>query len=162
DFSKLAREISEDPGTKPNGGDLGLVRKGEMVPQFEQVAFALKAGEISPEPVRTPFGFHAIKVSEVQPGGETPLKEVAAQVRDRISALDAERASKAKADEVRGKLAGATDFAAEARRLNLTPTDVTIPKTEQIGAAGADTMAQATFELTADGVSQPVKTPAGW
>jgi len=162
DFGKLAREISEDPGTKPNGGDLGLVRKGEMVPQFEQVAFTLKPGEISPEPVRTPFGFHAIKVSETHPGGKTPLKDVAAQIRDRISAVEAERASKAKADEVRSKLVASTDFAAEARRLGLTPTDVTIPKTEQMAGAPADTMAQATFELTVDGTSQPVKTPAGW
>ena len=162
DFGQLAREISEDPGSKQNGGDLGLVRKGEMVPQFEQAAFALKAGEISSEPVRTPFGFHAIKVNEVNPGGKTPLKEVAAQIRDRISATDAERAAKAKADEARAKLIGAADFSAEARRLGLTPTDLTIPKTEQAGAGGADTMAQATFELTVDGLSQPVKTPAGW
>jgi peptidyl-prolyl cis-trans isomerase D len=162
DFGKIARELSEDPGSKPNGGDLGLVRKGEMVPQFEQAAFAMKAGEISPEPVRTPFGFHAIKVSEVNPGAKTPLKEVAAQIRDRISATDAERAAKAKADEVRGKLGTATDFSAEARRLGLTPTDVTIPKTEEVGAGGVDTMARASFELTVEGLSQPVKTPAGF
>jgi peptidyl-prolyl cis-trans isomerase D len=162
DFGKLAREISEDPGSKQNGGDLGLVRKGEMVPQFEQAAFALKAGELSSEPVRTPFGFHAIKVSEVNAAGKTPLKDVAAQIRERISAMEAERAAKAKADEVRTKLVGTKDFAAEARRLGLTPTDATIPKTEQLGAAGVDTMAQATFELTVDGLSQPVKTPAGW
>jgi peptidyl-prolyl cis-trans isomerase D len=162
DFGKIAREISEDPGSKQNGGDLGLVRKGEMVPQFEQAAFALKVGEISAEPVRTPFGFHAIKVSEVNPGAKTPLKEVAAQIRDRISAVEAERAAKAKAAEVRGNLIGATDFSAEARRLGLTPTDVTVPKTEQAGVVGADTMAQAVFELTIDGLSQPVKTPAGW
>jgi peptidyl-prolyl cis-trans isomerase D len=162
DFGKIAREISEDPGSKENGGDLGLVRKGEMVPQFEQAAFALKAGEISAEPVRTPFGFHAIKVSEVNPGTKTPLKEVAAQIRDRISAVEAERAAKARAAEVRGKLVGATDFSAEARRLGLTPTEVTVPKTEQASVADADTMAQAVFELTIDGLSQPVKTPAGW
>src|SRR5438876_4841984 len=159
DFGTLARENSEDPGSKQNGGDLGLVRKGEMVPQFEQAAFALKAGEISSAPVRTPFGFHAIKVNEVNPGGKTPLKEVAAQIRDRISATDAERAAKAKADEARAKLIGAADFSTEARRLGLTPTDLTIPKTEQAGAGGADTMAQTTFELTVDGLSQPVKTP---
>ena len=162
DFGKLAREISEDPGSKPNGGDLGLVRKGEMVPQFEQAAFGLKAGELSPEPVRTPFGFHAIKVSEVNPGVKTPLKDVAAQIRDRISAGEAERAAKARADDVRGKLLSAPDFSVEARRLDLAPTDVMIPKLEQAAAAGADTIAQATFELTVDGLSQPVKTPAGW
>ena len=162
DFGKLAREISEDPGSKPNGGDLGLVRKGEMVPQFEQAAFALKAGEISLEPVRSPFGFHAIKVGEVRAAAKTPLKEVAAQIRERISAAEAEKVAKAKAEEARTKLVGAADFAAAARELGLTAIDTTIPKPEGTGGAGPDTIAQTTFELAADGISQPVKTPAGF
>ena len=162
DFAKLAKEISEDPGSKENGGDLGLVRKGEMVPQFEQAVFAMKKGEISAEPVRTPFGFHAIKVIDVQPGGKAPLKEVAPQIRDRLASETADRAAKAKADEVRGQLQGATDFVAEAKKLGLTPIDATIPKTDRAGLAGTDTMEQAAFELAPDGVSLPVKTPAGW
>jgi peptidyl-prolyl cis-trans isomerase D len=162
DFAKLARDLSEDPGSKSNGGDLGLVRKGEMVPQFEQAAFALKAGEISPEPVRTPFGFHAIKVSEVQPGGKTPLKEVAAQIRDRVSAANADNAAKAKAEEARAKLQGAADFSAEAKALGLNPLDTTIPKIDRPPTAAPDLMADAAFALAHDGVSAPVKTPAGW
>ncbi|HWM79209.1 MAG TPA: SurA N-terminal domain-containing protein, partial [Methylomirabilota bacterium] len=63
DFGKLAKELSEDTATAPQGGDLGFVGKGEMVPQFEEAVFALKKGEMSPQPVRTPFGYHAIKVS---------------------------------------------------------------------------------------------------
>jgi peptidyl-prolyl cis-trans isomerase D len=162
DFAKLARDISEDPGSKANGGDLGLVRKGEMVPQFEQAAFAMKPGEISAEPVRTPFGFHAIKVAEIQPGGKTPLKEVSAQIRDRLSAESADRAAKAKADEVRAKLQSAADFSATARTLELTPLDTMIAKVEQPAGAAPDVMADTTFALTQDGVSAPVKTPAGW
>ena len=69
DFGKLAKELSEDTATAPQGGDLGFVGKGEMVPQFEEAVFALKKGEISPQPVRTPFGYHAIMVSDVQDGG---------------------------------------------------------------------------------------------
>jgi peptidyl-prolyl cis-trans isomerase D len=162
DFGKLARELSEDPGSKANGGDLGLVRKGEMVPQFDQALFALKAGEISPEPVRTPFGFHAIKVAEVLPGGKTPLKDVAAQIRDRLSAEAADRGAKAKADEVRAKLQGAADFSAEAKTLGLTPLDTTIPKIDRPPTAAPDAMADTAFALAQDGVSAPVKTPAGW
>src|SRR5262249_26715505 len=64
--AKLATEISEDPGGKSRGGDLGWVSKGEMVPAFETAAFALPRGQISPEPVRTPFGFHALKILEVR------------------------------------------------------------------------------------------------
>ena len=68
DFAKLARELSQDPGSAGSGGDLGYVSKGEMVPQFEDALFKLKKGEISPEPVRTPFGFHVIKVTDVREG----------------------------------------------------------------------------------------------
>src|SRR6266446_2917437 len=50
DFGKLARELSEDTATAPQGGDLGFVGKGEMVPQFEEAVFALKKGEMSPQP----------------------------------------------------------------------------------------------------------------
>jgi peptidyl-prolyl cis-trans isomerase D len=162
DFAKLAQEFSEDPGSKTTGGDLGLIRKGEMVPQFEQAAFAMKAGEISPEPVRTPFGFHAIKVTEVQPGGKTPLKEVAAQIRDRLSAAAADNAAKAKAEEARAKLQNAADFSAEAKALGLNPLDTTIPKIDRPPSAAPDLMADAAFALAHDGVSAPVKTPAGW
>jgi peptidyl-prolyl cis-trans isomerase D len=162
DFAKLAREISEDPGSKVNGGDLGLVRKGEMVPQFEQALFAMKPGEISAEPVRTPFGFHAIKLVELQPPGKTPLKDVAAQIRDRLSAENADRAAKAKADDARAKLQGAADFSAEAKSLGLAPLDTTIPRIERSPAAPADVMADTAFALATDGVSAPVKTPAGW
>src|SRR3990172_6205615 len=61
DFAKLAKDVSEDPASAGSGGDLGYVARGELVPAFEQAAFALKRGEVSQEPVRTPFGYHAIK-----------------------------------------------------------------------------------------------------
>ena len=66
DFGKLAAEVSEDPGSKTKGGELGWVKKGEMVPQFEEALFGLKQGGITAEPVRTPFGYHAIKVFEAK------------------------------------------------------------------------------------------------
>src|SRR4029434_9605140 len=85
DLGKMAREMSEDPGSKDKGGDLGWVSKGDMVPQFEQALFALKKGEISAEPVRTPFGFHAVQALDLRPASRKPLKDVAAQIRDRLA-----------------------------------------------------------------------------
>src|SRR6185295_20305851 len=121
DFGKLAQEVSEDPATAPRGGDLGLVGKGEMVPQFEQPLFALKKGEVSPEPVRTPFGFHAIKVTDIQEGGKKPLQDVAGQIKNRLSAEAADRAVKEKAEQIRPPLQAAKDFMAEAKKLGLEP-----------------------------------------
>src|SRR6185503_4279709 len=62
DFAKLAQEFSSD-GSKDKGGDLGWFGHGDMVPEFEQAAFALKPGEIS-DIVQSKFGFHIIKLEE--------------------------------------------------------------------------------------------------
>src|SRR5262249_53863447 len=162
DFAKLARETSEDPGTKDKGGDLGLVGKGEMVPASEQALFAPGKGQVSEEPIRTPFGYHAIKVSEIQEGSKKPLKDAAPEIRRRLQAEAADRGARARADEVRAKLQGAGDFAAEARALGLTPHDATITRKQSGPFPGADTMEETAFTLTAGGVSTPVKTPGGW
>ena len=63
DFAKLAKEFSTDTGSAVKGGDLGWFGHGVMVPEFDQAAFALKAGEIS-DIVESKFGYHIIKVDE--------------------------------------------------------------------------------------------------
>ena len=79
DFAAVAQEKSEDPGSAPKGGDLGMVKKGMMVKPFEEALFAMKSGEIS-EPVRTTFGWHIIRLEKIEP----EQKETLAQVHDRI------------------------------------------------------------------------------
>lgn len=65
DFEELAKQYSEDPGTKENGGDLGSFGKGAMVPEFEEAAFPLEVGGVS-EIIETDFGYHLIQVYEKQ------------------------------------------------------------------------------------------------
>jgi peptidyl-prolyl cis-trans isomerase D len=163
DFAKLAAEVSEDPGSKGKGGDLGWVTKGEMVPQFEDALFKLKKGEVTAEPVRTPFGFHAIKAFDVKDDTRKPLREVTPVIRDRLAGEASDKAARAKADEIRPQLQAASDFMAEGKRLSLTPVETTLAKVERpIMLGGPDPLEEAAFALTVGGVSAPVKTPTGW
>ena len=63
DFAKIAKEESDDAGSGANGGDLGSFRHGQMVGEFEKVAFAQPVGKLS-EPIKTQFGYHIIKVEK--------------------------------------------------------------------------------------------------
>lgn len=67
-FIELAKSKSTGP-SGPNGGDLGKFNKGQMVPEFSKVAWELKVGEISKEPVKTKFGYHVIYLEEKFPEG---------------------------------------------------------------------------------------------
>jgi len=69
DFTALAKELSEEPGADTTGGDLGFMQRGQLVSEFETVLFdQLKDGEISPQPVKTEFGYHIIKRLESRTG----------------------------------------------------------------------------------------------
>lgn len=83
DFAELAKQHSQDPGSAASGGDLGFVRAGDMVPEFEQAAFALEPGQLS-EPVRTQYGLHLIQVTERTPEQVTPYEQVREQLRQEL------------------------------------------------------------------------------
>lgn len=163
DFGKLAKEISEDAATAGAGGEIGSVTRGEIVPVFEQAAFALKKGEISREPVRTPFGYHAIKVLDIQGGTKRPLKEAASQIRGKLAGERSDRAALAKAEELKEALGGAGDFLAEARRRGLEPKTGILARGDSLeGVGGLQNAEEAVFSLALGGVTPPLKTPAGY
>jgi len=163
DFAKLAREVSEDTANAAQGGDLGLVGAGELVPQFEQAAFALRKGEVSPAPVRTPFGYHAIKVLDSREGGKTPLKEVAARIKDKLATERSDKVARAKADEARPPLIAAKDFTAAAKTLGLEPREATIAKGGALEGVERDpALDEGVFSLAVGGVSAPVKSRSGY
>jgi parvulin-like peptidyl-prolyl isomerase len=66
DFAELARAESNDAGSSSKGGDLGFLKHGQIVPSFEEAAFSLPDGGLS-QPVKTPYGYHLIRVEERKP-----------------------------------------------------------------------------------------------
>jgi peptidyl-prolyl cis-trans isomerase C len=80
DFEAIAKEKSTD-GAAAQGGDLGYFGAGQMVPAFEEAAFALEVGQFSKQPVQTQFGFHVIKVEDKRTQQPPSFEEVKEQVR---------------------------------------------------------------------------------
>lgn len=84
DFAELAAELSDDLGSAPSGGDLGWIdRDAPLVPEFMDALFALEGDEIS-EPVRSPFGYHLIQVTERRTKESEPFEEVKERLRARL------------------------------------------------------------------------------
>lgn len=100
DFAVVARRYSDDPGTRDNGGDLGWIRRSEVVPAFAEAAWSAPLGR-AVGPIQTPFGFHVIKVENVR-GGERKVRHIL--IRPAITDSDVSAARKlaeALADSVR-------------------------------------------------------------
>ena len=74
-FAELARKSSDDPGSAKQGGDLGFFGHGDMVPEFDKAVYAMKKGDIS-APIRTQYGFHIIKLTDIKGGKIPPLTDV--------------------------------------------------------------------------------------
>ncbi len=84
DFAKVAKEVSKDPGSAEQGGDLGWFTKDRMVKEFADAAFNMKPGEVS-QPVKTQFGYHVIKLEERRPQAPPPLDRVKQQISDYLT-----------------------------------------------------------------------------
>ena len=83
DFAALARKVSLDLSTRYKGGDLGLIKKGQMLPQLERALLTLKVGGIS-QPVATPFGYHIIKLVDRTSGALLSFEDTKEQVREEL------------------------------------------------------------------------------
>ncbi|OAT80673.1 peptidylprolyl isomerase [Desulfotomaculum copahuensis] len=94
DFAALAKQYSQDPGTKDSGG-LYTFAKGQAVPEFEKAVQALKPGEITAQPVKTQYGYHVIKLEKIIPAQVKSFD----QVKDQIMANLTDQARKTKFQE---------------------------------------------------------------
>ncbi len=111
DFAQIAKRDSQDPGSAPQGGDLGWNRRGNMLKEFDEMMFALPVGRVSP-PVQTAYGYHIIKVDRAQPS-EVKARHIL--ISPKLDTADQTRA-RIEADSVRAALARGGDFDSLATR----------------------------------------------
>ena len=90
DFAALAREFSDDTGSRENGGDLGWALRSDFVPAFGDAVWSMKPGEIR-EPVRSEFGWHVIRLVEAEPDSAKSFEEVRAQIEPELKRAEVEK-----------------------------------------------------------------------
>ena len=101
DFAELAKKYSAD-GSAQQGGDLNFFTKGQMVPAFDQAAFALKTGEIS-DIVTTQFGYHIIKVTDRRPPSAVPFEQVSERIKEYLTEQQKQQKAQAFIDALKQK-----------------------------------------------------------
>ncbi|MBU3621653.1 peptidylprolyl isomerase [Polynucleobacter sp. CS-Odin-A6] len=85
-FEQIAKEKSKDPGSAPNGGDLGWVSDKALVPEFSKAMVQLKKSQITDKPVKTQFGWHIIKLDDVRDVKAPSMDEIKDQLKQMITA----------------------------------------------------------------------------
>ena len=162
DFAELARQYSEDDGTKELGGDLGPISPGQMVPEFEGAAYALDQGEIS-DPVSSMFGVHIIKATEKTGGTTQPLNEVRESIVDLLKQESADARASALAEAMAAEITTAADMDDAARRRGLEPqvTGFVSPGEPILGLGFSSEVTTRAFQLGQGQVAGPIQTPTG-
>jgi peptidyl-prolyl cis-trans isomerase D len=156
DFAALAKEFSQD-SSGPAGGDLGWFSAGQMVPEFEQAAFALEKGKVS-DLVRTQFGFHIIKVEDVREAGSPAFEQVRPAVAARAAAAALRAAVSERVEQINDALADG-EFDAVAARFGLSvQTSGLVPREGPLpGPAARPDVAESLFGLAEGEVSDFIR-----
>ena len=120
DFAELASSLSEDPGSKEAGGDLGFFRRGQMVKPFEEAAFGLEPGALAPV-FRSDFGFHVLRVEERKAAQLRSFDEVKGELAREILGREAAReVVQGIADRLAGAVRAGKSLETAARDAHLT------------------------------------------
>jgi peptidyl-prolyl cis-trans isomerase D len=124
DFSKLAKEFSQDPGSAAQGGDLGWSEKKVFVGPFADAAFSMKVDEIR-GPVKTQFGYHILKLDGIQPPAVKTFEQSNAELETEYKRNEAERLFNNAQDQLAdAALQNATDIESVAKKAGLTVQDI--------------------------------------
>jgi peptidyl-prolyl cis-trans isomerase D len=163
DFAALANKHTDEEVGRTRGGDLDFFGRGQMVPEFEQAAFNMEAGQIS-DLVQTQYGFHIIKVTEKRDAVTRSLTEVHAQIEDQIKWERAQAEAQRLAGEVGPKLDDPADFESVARPAGLQVGESPFfgPDEPIAGIGMAPAVASRAFAMKEGEVSEAIRTAQGF
>jgi peptidyl-prolyl cis-trans isomerase D len=163
DFAALAKQYSEDDSNNVNGGDLGYFPRGAMVPEFEQAAYTMKAGEIS-DLVQTAFGFHIINVIDHKQATTRPLGEVRAEIEDQLKWQLAQTQAEEQARALEGQMQAAADLdrLAGERGLQVQETGLFLRDEPIDGLGPSPEISAQAFQLPEGTVSPALRVARGW
>ncbi len=162
DFAKVAKEVSEDPGSGKNGGDLGFFSRNAMVKPFADKVFNMKKGEIS-QPVRTQFGWHIILLEEIRPERTIPLKEVKEQIKEKIALQQAKKLAWDRANAAYDEIIqmGSLEDYAKAANTKLETTPLFTKRSAPIMLGRNPEVLDGLFALSKGELSSLLDIPAG-
>ncbi len=163
DFGELAKKYSEDEASAKNGGDLDYLTRGRMVPEFDQAAFALQAGQIS-DVVKTQFGYDIIKVTEKKAGTVRTLAELRPQLTDQLSYERAQAQAGDLAANLEKLITKASDLdkVAKAQGLNVQESGFFARDEPILGLGPSPEAASRAFEMKVGDVSPALRASRGF
>ncbi len=136
DFATMAKTLSQDPGSAPQGGELGWFGRGTMVKPFEDAAFATAPGQFAPV-VESEFGFHVIQVEEARAEGATSFDEAKDSIRRRLSLQKAQELAAEEAKSIAAEAKTPADLASAAAKAGLTVEDHAVAPGDKLPDVGA-------------------------
>jgi peptidyl-prolyl cis-trans isomerase D len=158
EFAALARQYSDDPGSKENGGDLGLFERGRMVPEFEQAAFTQPVNAIG-DPVKTQFGYHIIQVTARQPAYQMDFALVKDQIFRQLAQPQEIKNAEEQAKRIYDDMTKNKKSMADISKVQLVQMKTTDYFSQQQPPPGiSPAFAQKTFEMkNKNDISEPVQ-----
>jgi len=163
DFGALAKKYSEDEVSAKNNGDLDYIARGKMVPEFDQVAFTMQAGQIS-DLVKTQFGFHIIKLTDKKPGTTRTLAELRPQLTDQLSYERAQAQAGDLAASLEKQISKASDLDKVAKAQGLTVQESGFFARDEpiLNLGPSPEAASRAFEMKTGDVSPALRTSRGF
>jgi peptidyl-prolyl cis-trans isomerase D len=163
DFAALAKKYSEDKDSAKNGGDLDYFGKGKMVPEFDQVVFAMEPGQIS-DLVKTQYGYHVIKLVDKKAATTRSLADVRQQINDQLAYERAQAQAADLAEKLAKEISKPADLDKVAKAQGLTVQESGFFARDEpiLGLGPSPEAAARGFEMKQGDVSGPLRASRGF